>query len=113
MLFFHPPYVGPGDSVGQGATGSKIRDQHSLLGVDQLCRLGHEVHSGEHDHVGGGLQGQVGQRQRVTRDIGGQVIDVWRHVIVGGNDGVAFGLQLRDLIDQRLKSRNLLLREDI
>ena len=43
--------------------------------------------------------------QRVTFDVGCQVIDVRRHVVVGGDDRVALPLQLVDLVDQRLGGR--------
>ncbi len=38
-----------GAAVGQAATGLQIRQQHALVGVENLGRLGHEMHAAKDD----------------------------------------------------------------
>ena len=90
-----PQLVG-GDRVGQRAAGPLVRDQHGLVGAEDLRGLGHEVHAAEHDGVLGRLGGDPGQRQRVT-DVVGDVLDGGKLVVVRQDRGVAQVGQPADL----------------
>ena len=70
-----------------------------FAGIEQLGGLGHEMHAGQHDHVGIGRRRLAGQRQAVADDVGDAVEDVRRLVVVRQDDGVALALQLQDRVD--------------
>ena len=95
----HQPHVLRGDGVGQRTAGREVRDQHGLFRVQQLGRLGHEVHAGQHDDVGIDLGGFARQQQAVADDVGDAVEDFRRLVVVREDDGVAASLQLEDGVD--------------
>ena len=85
-----------GDGVGQRAAGPRLRDQHGPVGGEDLGRLGHEVHPGEHDDAGRARRGEAREGERVA-DVVGDVLDLGRLVIVREDDGVALGRQPPDL----------------
>ncbi len=103
MLVAEPGDVVGGDGLRQRAAGPEVGDQHGLVGVEDLGRLGHEVHAGHDDDVGVGLRGHPGQLERVAPQVGDAVEDVGRHVVVGEHDRVAAPLQLADLRDDRFE----------
>ena len=76
------------DRLGQGAAGLGIRDEHRLARIEEFGGLGHEVHAGEHDHVGIGVHRLTRQRQAVADDVGHRVEDLRRLVVVGQDDRV-------------------------
>ena len=41
-----------------------------FAGIEELGRLGHEVHAGQHDHLGVDLHRLAGQREAVADDVG-------------------------------------------
>ena len=85
-----------GDGSRQRATGAKVRDQDLLLGIDDLRRLGHEVHAAQHDDVGIRFAGLLRQAQGIPRIVGHAVINLGRLVIVGQDYRVALNLQFID-----------------
>ena len=58
--------------VGHGATGVEVGEDHLLVvGGEDVGRLGHEVHTAEHDVVGGAVVGrQPGQPEGVAPGVG-------------------------------------------
>ena len=78
-------------------------DEHRLVGIGDLGRLGHEMNAGEDDDLGGGFAGKPGELQRVSAYVGDSVKYVGCHVIVRQNDRIARCLQLFDLGDKRLE----------
>ena len=64
-----------------------------LVGIEELGGLGHEVHAGQHDHLGIDRHGLAGQRQAVADDVGDAVEDLRRLVVVRQDDGVPLALQ--------------------
>ena len=84
---------------GERAARCKVGDQHGLFGIEQLCRLGHEVNAGEHDDVGIDLGGFAGEQQAVADDIGDAMKDLRRLVVVRQHHGVAPALQFEDGVD--------------
>ena len=74
---------------GERAAGAHVRDQHRLVGVEQLRGLGHEVHAALDDDLGIGLGCLARKLQRVADDIGDAMEDLGRHVVVREHDGVA------------------------
>ena len=96
MMLAQQPDIGGGDRLRQRAPGPEVGDQHGLLRVEELCRLGHEMDAGEHDHVGLAARRLARQRQAVADDVGDSVEDVRRLVVVGEDDRVFRALQLED-----------------
>ena len=99
------PNVGGGDRGGERAAGFQVGDQHGLFRIEQLGGLGHEVHAGQHDHVGVGLRRLARQRQAVADDVGDAVEDLGRLVVVREDDGVAVALEVEDGVDVAGKAR--------
>ena len=76
-----------GDAVGQGATGGGVRNEHPLVGGEQLGGLCHEVHPGEDNRRGVRRGGDPGQRQGIA-DVIGDVLDLGILIVVGKDDGI-------------------------
>ena len=95
----HQPHIGCSDRIRQRTAGLEIGDQHGLLGIEQLRRLGHEVDAGEHDDIGVDLGGFARQQQAVTDDVGDAVEDFRRLVIMRQDHGVALALQFENGVD--------------
>ena len=95
MTLAHQPDIGRGDRLGERAAGLEVGDQHGLFRVQQLRGLGHEMHAGQHDHVGVGARRLAGQRQAVADNVADRVEDVRGLVVVRQDDRVALLLQLR------------------
>ena len=70
-----------------------------LSRVEQLGRLGHEMHAGEHDDVRLDRHRLAGKRQAVADDVGDAVEDLRRLVIVRQDDGVSLPLEVKDGLD--------------
>ncbi len=110
MLGAQQPHICRGDQLGERASGFHVGDQHGLLGVQQLRRLGHEMDAGEHDHVGVGARRLARKRQAVADDVGHGVEDVRGLVVVREDDRVPLTLQLENRRDVLGKDRPLELR---
>ena len=91
--------IARGDGVGQRTARREIGDQHGLFRVQQLGRLGHEVHAGQHDDVGIDLGGFARQQQAVAHDVGDAVEDFRRLIVVREDDGVTRSLEFEDGVD--------------
>ena len=89
------PHVLGRDRVGERTAGAHVRDQHGLLRIEQLRRLGHEMDAGEHDDIGLDLGRLAGERQAVADDVGDAVEDLRRLVIMRQDHRVARLLQRR------------------
>ena len=89
------PHILGGDRVGQRTAGAEVGNEHGLLRIEQLRRLGHEMHAGQHDDVRFGRHRLAGERQAVADDIGDAVEDLRRLIIVRQDDGVSLPLQRR------------------
>ena len=59
-----------GAGVGQAAAGLQIRQQHGLVGIEDLGGLRHEVNAAEDDHLRIGAGGLAGEFEGVTDEIG-------------------------------------------
>jgi hypothetical protein len=81
--------------VGQGASGLQIRQQHRFGGIENLGRLGHEVHAAEHDYSGVGAGGFAGQLERIADEIS-DVLNRLILVIVRQDHSVAPLFQISD-----------------
>jgi hypothetical protein len=66
----------------------------TVLGVEDLRRLGHEVDAREADDVGLRLRRGLRELQRVADEVG-DVLDLALLVVVREDDGVALALELR------------------
>ena len=98
-------HVVAGDGGGERAAGAQIRDQHGLVGIEDLRGLGHEMHAALHDDVGVDLAGLARKLQRVADEIGDAIVDFRRLVIVREDDGVALFLQRVDRLHIGRKDR--------
>ena len=76
------------DGVCQRAAGSQVGEQYPLLRAQDLCRLGHEMHTAEDDLWSIGLRRDARQIQRVAHVVA-DVLDLRNHVVVGQDHGVA------------------------
>jgi predicted TPR repeat methyltransferase len=85
-----------GAAVGERAAGLEIGHDDDAIGVQDLRRLGHEVHAGEADHVGLGAARGLRELQRITEEVG-DVLDVAILVVVREDDGVPLFLEADDL----------------
>ncbi len=92
----HQADVRGGDRGGERAAGSSIGDQHGLFGVQQLRRLGHEMHAGQDDDRGVGARRLARQREAVADDVADGVEDVGGLIVVRQDDRVPLALQLED-----------------
>ncbi|MNZ68811.1 hypothetical protein D3C78_870870 [compost metagenome] len=72
--------------------------------IEQLCRLGHEMHAGENDHIRFHFHRLAGKGKAVADDIGDAVEDFRCLVIMGEDDRVSLALQLEDRIHIVLKA---------
>ena len=59
------------------------------------------MHAAEHDDVGLGVPGGLGQLQGVTDEVG-EILDLGLLVVVGQDDGVALLAQPLDRVEQRV-----------
>jgi hypothetical protein len=91
--------VGRSDGGGERASSLQIRHQYDLARIEQLGRLGHEMHAGEDDHFGIDLGCLACQRQAVADDVCDTVEDFGRLVVVRENDRVAGALEVEDSVD--------------
>ena len=79
--------------LGQRASGTHVRYQHRLFGVEQLRRLRHEVHACEHDDVGIRFRGTPRQGERIPGYVGDTMKYLRRHVVVREHDCIALFFQ--------------------
>ena len=89
-----------------------VGNEHGLLGVEQLRRLGHEMDAGEHDHRGIRPHRLARQRQAVADDVGDAMEDLRRLIVVREDDGVALALQGENCVDVRGEDRPFGQRDD-
>ena len=95
--------------VGELAAGQQVRQQHGARRIDDLRRLGHEVHAAEVDDVGVlDLRRHQRQLERVADEIG-DLQDLRPVVVVRDDHRVALLLQRADLVVQRLELADVLL----
>ncbi len=90
------PHVLAGDGGGERAAGAQVRDQHGLVGIEDLRGLGHEVHAALHDDVGVDLRRLARELERIADEVGDAVVDFRRLVVVRQDDGVALLLERVD-----------------
>ena len=86
-------------AVLEAAAGVHVGQDHGLLGREDLCRLGHEAHAAEGDHIGIG-RGRLARQIEAVADEIGEVLDLGFLVVMGEDDGVALALQPIDLGEQ-------------
>ncbi len=70
------------------------------------------MHAGQHDDIGIGIDGLTRECERVARDVGDAVKDLWRHVVVRQDDGIALFLELIDRGDIGRMNRPFDIRND-
>jgi len=92
-------------AVGQGTAGVQIGEQHLLVGVQDLGRLGHEVNAAEDDHLGLGGGRLLRELQRVAHEIR-DVLDLRVLVVVGEDHRVQLLAQALDPAQERLALRH-------
>ena len=107
------PHVGAGDRGGERAAGPHVRDQHQLVGIEQLRGLGHEVDAALDDDVGVGLRRLLGELQRVADDVGDAMEDLRRLVVVRQDHRVAGLLEVVDRLDVGRHHRPFDRRDDV
>ena len=78
--------------IRQGASRLQIRQQHGLLGAEDLRDFGHEVHPAEDDHLGIGGRCLAGELKRIANEVG-DVLNLWFLVVVGQDHGIALPFQ--------------------
>ena len=91
------------------AAGVQVGQDHRLLGLGQdVGDFGHEMHAAEHDVIGVGLRGELGQFQRIAGKVG-VLVDVGALIVMAeddralaeprprGNDTLLAGLVLQRL----------------
>ena len=82
---------------GEGAACLEIGQHDGALGVEDLRRLGHEVHAGEADDVGLGLLGGLRELQGVADEVG-HVLHLAVLVVVREEHRVALALEAADFL---------------
>jgi hypothetical protein len=82
------------------ATGLQVRDDHDLLRVHDLGRLGHEVHAAEQDHLRVLRVARAFRQFERIAEMVGDVLDVGVLVVVRQDHRLALALQPRDLGEQ-------------
>ena len=82
-----PAHVLRGDRGGERAAGLEVGQQHPLRGRQDRRGLRHEVHAGEHDHLGVRRGRLPREAERVAHVIG-HVLHFRALVVVGDHDGV-------------------------
>ena len=82
-------------AVFEAAAGVHVGQDHGLFRRQDLCRLRHEVHAAEDDHIAGGLLPLAGQLQRVADEVR-NLEDFRALIVVGEDDGVPLALEGRD-----------------
>ena len=97
---FEPANIGAGDPVGQGATRPRSGISTVFSGLMILAVSAMKWTPARTMTSASVSNASLGEGERVARDVGRQVIDVRRHVVVGGDDGVALVLEPFDLVDQ-------------
>ena len=80
--------------------------------IEQLGRLGHEMHAGQHDDIRFDRHRLAGKREAVADDVGDAVEDLRRLVVVRQDDGIALALEREDGIDVVRECRPLDGRDD-
>ena len=90
------------DRRGKRAACRKVGDEHSLARAQDHRRLGHEVDTAEHDHVGSS-RGRLARKAERVADVVGHVLDLGHLVVVGEDDRVALARQLADLLAHALR----------
>jgi len=83
-------------AVLEAAAGVHVRQDHSLLGAEDLRGLGHETDAAKGDHVSVGL-GRLARQIEAIADEVRQVLDLGLLVVMGENYGFALALQPVDL----------------
>jgi hypothetical protein len=78
---------GGGAAIGEAATGAEVGQEHPLVVVEHLGRLGHEMDAAEDDRPGIHLGGRPGQLEAVARDVG-EILDLPLLVIMGEDRGI-------------------------
>jgi len=86
-------------ALGQRAARQQVGKQHALLGVEDLGRFRHEVHTGEHDGRLRDPRGVARQLQAVAREIG-DILNLAVDVIVRQQNCVVLLLEPLDVIHQ-------------
>jgi len=89
MLRFKLPDVLRRDHVRHGAAGLLIRKQDRFGRGEDLCRLRHEMHAAEYDHIGFRLCRLNAETQGVANVVG-DVLNLRKLVIVSQDHGVPF-----------------------
>ena len=82
--------------------GVLVRQHDDFLRVQNLRRLGHEMHAAENNHVGAGFGGLLGKSERIAHKIR-DVLDFRHLVIVRQDDGVQLFFERKNLLRQRLE----------
>ncbi len=93
-------------ALGQRATGFHIGQQHLAAGIENLCRLGHEMDTAEDDDVGRSLLCFLCQSKAVAYVIG-EFLYLMPLVIVTENDSIFFFFQSQDFLFQLLLVHNV------
>ena len=88
-----------GDRVGERAAGAEVGQEHRLLRVQDLRRLGHEVDAAEDDHVGVDGCRLARQLERVADEVR-HLEDLGTLVVVREHHGTTLLLELADLARQ-------------
>ena len=87
-------------------------NQHDLVGIEELRRLGHEMHARHDDDARVALGRLARERQAVADHVGNAMEDLWRLVVVREDDRVALALEPEDRLDVRLEGRPFERRND-
>jgi hypothetical protein len=99
MLRLQGPELLGVDHVRHRAAGVPGRQQHGLVGGEDLGRFGHEVDAAKDDHLRVGLRRLDAQLQGVADEIG-NVLHLADLVVVGDDHRPAFPLQLLNPVNQ-------------
>ena len=83
-------------AVLEAAAGVHVGQDHSLVGAQDLCGLGHEAHAAEGDHLGIGLRRLAAEFERVADEIG-KILNLRLLVIMGQDHRVTLLAQAVDL----------------
>ena len=82
--------------------GVLVRQHDDFVRVQNLRRLGHEMHAAENNHVRVGFGRLLGKAERIAHEIR-HVLDFRHLVIVGEDDGVELFFERKNLLCQRLE----------
>ena len=101
MLRLQLAQLSAGDHVGHRTAGGRVGNEHRLVGIENRCRLGHEVDAAEDDHVGVDLGGAAREFEGIARVVG-DVLDLAAGVVVRKDNGLALFLESFDFSFHRI-----------